>query len=50
LEVSIGNPGAINQWEEGEQHLSSSELRRVAKRYLIPANRVAIIVLPGAAQ
>jgi zinc protease len=47
LEASIGNPEAVNQWEDGEQHLSSAELSRVAKRYLTPANRVVLAVQPG---
>ena len=47
LEASAGNPETVNQWEDSEQHLSSDELRRVAKRYLTPANRVVLTVLPG---
>jgi predicted Zn-dependent peptidase len=50
LEASIGNPEAVNQWEDGEQHLSSDVLRRVAKRYLTPANRVVLTGMPGGAQ
>jgi predicted Zn-dependent peptidase len=50
LEASMGTPEAVNQWEDGEQHLSSDVLRRVAKRYLTPANRVVLTVMPGGAQ
>ena len=50
LQASVGNPEAVNQWEDGEQHLSSDVLRRVAKLYLTPANRVVLTVMPGGAQ
>jgi serine/threonine protein kinase len=40
------NPEGVNQWEDGEHHLSSDVLRRVAQHYLTQANRVTLTVLP----
>jgi zinc protease len=47
LEAFFANPAALNQWEDKERRLSSDTLRRVAARYLTPANRVELTILPG---
>jgi len=39
-------PEALNQWEEGERRLSSEDLRRCAKQYLL-AHRTILTIQPA---
>jgi predicted Zn-dependent peptidase len=40
------HPEGINDWERLARHATSDELRRVAAKYLTPANRSVLVVLP----
>jgi len=46
--VEYGRLGAINDWEGEERKVTSEDLKRVAQKYLTPANRTVITVTAGA--
>jgi zinc protease len=50
LKASVGYAEALNRWEDGERKLTSDALGHVAQRYLNPANRVTLTVLPKESQ
>lgn len=44
----FGRPDIVNRREDEERTVTSEDLRRVAKKYLIPANRTILFVKPAA--
>jgi predicted Zn-dependent peptidase len=44
----FGHLEAVNDWEEQARRVGSDDLKRVAQKYLTPANRTVLIVKPEA--
>jgi zinc protease len=42
-----GGLKGVNDWERQVRRIGSDDLKRVARRYLTPANRTVMIVVPG---
>jgi len=38
----------VNEWERQERRVTSEELKRAAAKYLTPANRTVLTIMPGA--
>jgi zinc protease len=41
-------PDSVNDWERQVRRVGSDDVKRVARKYLTPANRTVMIVTPGA--
>jgi len=46
--VLYGKLDAVNEWERQERRVTSEELKRAAAKYLTPANRTVLTIMPGA--
>jgi zinc protease len=42
-----GGLEAVNGWEKRVRRVGSDDLKRVARKYLTPANRTVMMVVPG---
>jgi zinc protease len=47
--VFFDDPGRINSYEQNYQKVSREDVQRVAKKYLVEANRTVVITMPKAA-
>jgi len=45
--ANYGKADAMNQWEKVERRITSDEVKRVAAKYLVPANRTVLTVAQG---
>jgi zinc protease len=45
--VAYGQISAVNDWDRQEGRVTSDEVKRVARKYLTPANRTVMILTPG---
>jgi predicted Zn-dependent peptidase len=46
--LAFGKLDTVNDWERQERGISSEDIKRVARKYLTPANRTVMTVMPGA--
>jgi predicted Zn-dependent peptidase len=44
----FGRLDAVNDWEREERRVTSEDVKRIARKYLTPANRTVLLAMPGA--